>query len=356
MAKEPETETETVSEPVVETGTQSDFDMEAATADISSDLFGQGEEENAAATDKEPIEGEAVSGDITEAPPPQEEKPVEENSAEVQAVGAPKTWNKEELATWATLPKETQDALAPILARREEDFLNGITQYKSAADLGIRYSQVVEPYAPILAAENIDPIQLFQSFAANHYLLSRGTPDQKIALAATMLENYNIPLAQLLEYIAEGPAPVDPKYAALEKEINELKGKVTTRETAETDHIRQRLSTEIEQFANDPAHSHFNELANDIQKLFNAGLAANLQEAYDKALWARPDLRQQELDRLTAEKLAAEKAEEAKRREKVRKSTGDHVTALPKQRDGTIPKGSMDDTLNETMATISSRS
>jgi hypothetical protein len=54
---------------------------------------------------------------------------------------------------------------------------------------------VVAPYAPILAAEGVDPVQMFQSFAANHYLLSRGTDAQKVEIAAALFKGYKIPLS-----------------------------------------------------------------------------------------------------------------------------------------------------------------
>lgn len=354
-----------------------DLDIEAATAEISDDLFGQGGDDEGDQGSEGEDEGQSSDGgenvdaaEQSSSPTDEGEKKAEgeegkvvegevvENSEEVQAIGAPKTWTKEELATWATLPKETQEALAPILARREEDFLNGITQYKGAADLGVRYSQVVEPFAPMLAAENIDPVQLFQSFASNHYLLSRGTPQQKIDIAAKLINGYGIPLADLLNHIAEddSSAPVDPKIAAMEREIQELRGVVTSRTTQEQQIVADRISAEIDTFAKDPANPYFDELANDIQQLFAAGAASTLKEAYEKAVWANPVTRQKELDRMAKEKQSSEQAEEQKRKDKLAKSTADSVDVSSRsRRSDTAPKGTMDDTLSETAAAIAAR-
>jgi hypothetical protein len=344
--------------------------MEAATAEISESLFanednadksketaGEKSSGNDAASPQENKEGAVESQAPGEPAAPSDEKKEEENSAGVQATGAPKTWNKEELAAWATIPKEIQDKLSPILARREEDFLRGIQGYKGAADLGIAYSKVVEPYAPILAAENIDPVQLFQSFAANHYLLLRGAPEQKIQLAAQLLDNYKIPLGPLLDYIAESGTTVhkaeDPAVVALRKEIEDLKQGNTARQTAERDAVQKQLRTEIDKFAE--THEHFDELAEDIQKLFESKQASTLQEAYDKALFLNPQTREKELARLTDEKLAALKTEDEEKKKKVAKLTGDQLAVGPKSRNGTVPKGTMDDTLAETLAAIESR-
>lgn len=345
------------------------LDIEAATAEISSDLFGQGgdeeggegpegEEDESSSDGSENVDATDESSSPTDEAPVEEEtvlegEVVEENAESVQAVGAPKTWTKEALEKWATVDPVVQ---AEVL-KREEDFLKGITAYKGAADLGVRYSQVVEPYAPMLAAENVDPVQLFQSFAANHYLLSKGSPAQKVKLAAELINGYEIPLADLLNHIAEEGTnePVDPKIAALEKEIAELKGVVTTRQTAEQSAAQAKIDAEIDAFAADPAHPYFDEVAADISNIFKAGAASTLSEAYEKAVWANPSTRQKELDRIKAESLTAAAEEEKARLAKKAKSTADSVEVSERSKNGTVPTGSMDDTLSETMASISSR-
>lgn len=350
----------------IEQETQPDFDTEAAVADISSDLFGQGKEEEDDG-EEDLVEGEQdkssgePSADVAEPAPQSTEEiktvdgeVVEETSEEVQAVGAPKTWTKEALETWATIPPRAQEEIL----KREEDFFRGIGQYKAAAEVGQRYDAVVEPYKPILAAEGVDPVQLMQSFAANHYLLTKGTPQQKIELAATMLQGYEIPLADLLNHIADQDIdlnPPDPEVIALRKELGEIKSFIQSSQTSANNQLTARIDAEIEAFANDPAHPYFNELADDIHKLFKSGMANSLAEAYEKALYANPNTRQKEIDRLTAEKLSTVDAEAEKRKEKIAKSTAADVILTPKPRDGTVPSGSIDDTLEETMQKIVAR-
>jgi hypothetical protein len=354
----------------------SDLDMSAATAEISSELFGQ---DSAEGTDEEVAsigaeqkeageEGESSSGkgdDGTDADAaassPQTEGPakvvegevVEDNTEAVQEVGAPKTWTKEALQEWASIP----DRAKQEIIKREEDFLKGIQGYKAAADMGIAYSKVVEPYAPVLAAENVDPVELFKNFSANHYLLSRGTLPQKVELAANLLKGYNIPLADLLEFIAEDgePVAIDPQVAELRRELDQLKGGLTAAQQADyTRQVEQRAS-EVDAFAADPKNIYFQEVADDIRIIFEKGLADSLPEAYEKAIFANPVTRQKEIDRLTAERTSSAEAETEKRKQKIASSTADKVDTTPKVKDGTVLTGSMDDTLKETLAAIQSR-
>lgn len=328
---------------------QPEFDTSAAIAEISSDLFGQGSEED---NSQQSEGGEAPEGRGSVEPPlTQEETSTEENSAEVQELGAPSTWTKEALQEWAQVPERVKQEIL----KREDDMMKGMEQYKTAANLGQQYDTVVEPYRALLAAENVNPVELFQNFAANHYLLSRGTPEQKVQLAANMLQHYQIDLNALLTQFSRSPTPADPKIQNLERQVQTLTQTLTSQQQAAQEKAEAAAMADIEQFAADPAHPFFNELIGDIMKLMEAGVATTLSDAYDKAVYANPVTRQKEIDRLTAEKTSAKAQEEAARKTKIAQSTAATVKANSHHRDGTVPVGSMDDTLNQTLAQIQSR-
>lgn len=344
---------------------QSDLDTSAAIAEISADLFGQGSDNSDAGGKSADAGADGVpSGpsEVEQNPSQQQDKTGQEKPSadpdqsqttpEVQETGAPKTWSKEALAEWATLPPRAQQEIL----KREEDFLRGITQYKERAETGDRFSKVVEPYSPILQAENIDPVQMFQSFAANHYILSRGTEAQKLELAANMIAGYGIDFNNLANFIGDRILePADPRVATLEQEIAALKqGQATITEREKAAQVQQ-LGSEIETFAADPAHPFFAELVDDIAKLFETGQANTLAEAYEKAVYLNPTTRQKEVERLTAERLASQTTETVNRQDKIARSTAADLSLTPKSRNGTVPIGSIDDTLAETMARIANR-
>ena len=341
---------------------QSDLDTGAAIAEISADLFGQGSD-NSDASQKSADAGPEAdpSGPSGVETPPaqqpdktgQEQSPdAPDSSQAVQDTGAPKTWSKEALAEWATLPPRAQQEIL----KREEDFLNGITMYKTRAETGDRYSKVVEPFAPILQAENIDPVQMFQSFASNHYILSRGTEAQKLELAANMIAGYNIDFDKLANFIGDNILePADPRVAALEQEIAALKQNQSSIAERELATQKQQIDGEIETFAADPAHPFFNELVDDIAKLFETGQAQTLSEAYEKAVYLNPTTRQKEVERLTAERIASQTTGDTARQDKIARATAADLSLTPKSRNGTVPIGSIDDTLADTMARIASR-
>jgi hypothetical protein len=324
---------------------QPEIDTSAAIAEISSDLFGQesdGESESEVEREEAPVVPSTV-----ELPPEGEE-----NSAEVKETGAPGTWTKEALQEWAAIPLRAQQEIL----KREDDMMKGIAQYKSAADLAQRYESVVEPYKPILQAEGVDPVELFNSFAGNHYLLTRGTPAQKIELAANMLTHYGVDLPALLDHFGDKALEThDPEITSLRAELNTLKSQINQQATASTQQLRAKADAEIETFSTNPANIYFNELVDDIAKLLSTGVAETLPEAYEKAVYANPVTRQKEIDRLTADKQSSALSLEQARADKIARSTATDVKATSHQRNGTVPLGSMDDTLNETLAAINAR-
>lgn len=334
------------------------IDTAAALAEISSDLFGQGSSEGAddatALAEKpagEQVEQTPADSAVEKTPPAQEsEAKPEENSTEVQATGAPSTWTKEALAEWAAIPPRAQQEIL----KREEDALRGITQYKSRAEVGDRYESVVAPYKPVLDAAQIDPVQLFQSFAANHYLLSRGSEDQKLELAANMIQGYGIDFAKLVDFVGTRIIePVDPKIAELESRLAKFESAETQRQTQEAEASQTALLTEVDNFVKDPNHPFAAELLDDMTAIFSAKLANTLEEAYEKAVYANPTTRAKEIARLTAANPTPSPTP-AVRDDKGRFVAAD-VALDPKSRDGTVAVGSIDDTLAETMARIQAR-
>lgn len=327
--------------------TQVDIDTSEALDDISSELFGQDSDGEAVAGEEE-VSLEGAEAEVAPASPAIEPESPPQSSEEVQALGAPETWTKEAIAEWATVPPRVQQEIL----KREQDMHRGIEQYRGAAEIGQKYDSVVEPYRALLAAENVDPVQLFQSFAGNHYLLSRGTPEQKAQIGANLIRSYGIDIRQLAAHLDNQPQ-IDPQVAALQKEIAELRAGFSQVQKSTQEASIAEVTKEVNAFATDPNHPYFDELIDDIEKFLKSG--ASLQEAYDSAVYANPVTRQKEIDRLTAEKFAASSAAGQARETKIAKSRAAEVVTTPRARNGTVPVGTLDDTLEETMASIANR-
>jgi hypothetical protein len=343
MSENTET-TPQVETPSIPSG-ESSPDIQSMLDEISSDVFGGSSEEN---TD----EGRRVPESPPSVEPAAEDK-AGENSEEVQALGAPSTWTKEALAEWATMSPTLQKEVL----KREEDFHKGIESYKARAEFGDSFAEIMKPYETQLAAENVDPRQLVQAFAANHYTLLHGTPAQKTELTARLILGYGINVGDLADNLQrlnyKDPAPVDPEVANLKKEVQELRGRFSQQDTASRAELVNKIAADVDAFAKDPAHPFFEEVSVDIEALLRSGVAKDLQDAYDRAVWANPTTRAKVLD---AQNSAAKIAqEEAERQRKASRGNSANIAVLPNARSGTTPVGTIDDTLEETLAAIKSR-
>ncbi|MGR2433573.1 hypothetical protein FDG14_24970, partial [Salmonella enterica] len=74
----------------------------------------------------------------------------------------------------------------------------------------------------------------------------------------------------------------------------------------------QTVMSEIEQFKSNPANVHFEAVKDDMAILLQSNRAESLQDAYDKAVWMRPDIRKSlvEQQRTEAEQKSATQARE----------------------------------------------
>ena len=327
-----------------------DFDLAGASAELSESLFGGGGDSGA--SDDDPVLEDSPAGDSSAAPaePSAEEAAAAEVPVEsaAEVVPAPKTWRPEAAAKWAALPPEVQQEVL----KREQDIFKGLETYKADATIGKSFSQILAPYTPMLEAAGLDPLQQVEGLMRAHHALATGTPEQKALFFQRLAQDYNVSLGQP----ADDANPfVDPQVAALQSQLTALQSKLMEREAREASVVKQSLQKEIDDFASDPAHQYFDEVATDIAGLLRSKAAATLAEAYEKAVWANPVTRAKEQARLTAEAQAKAEASAAEKAEAARKASAANVRTSPKAASATAPLGSIDDTLSAALTAIRSR-
>lgn len=272
--------------------------------------------------------------------PPQQVQPKPHDSL-------PSTWKKGNPVadSWATLPDNVREEIH----RREGDFLKGIGQYKEAATFGADMAKELLPYQQVLQETNTNPRDAIKSMALAWNTLIKGSSQDKANLVLQLVKDYSIDFSSLGTDPQQGTAQqtqVDPRVAALERELGEIKGSLTAQE-------RQRAEAEtsanlalIQKFGSDPAREHYGLVESDIIDLLKSGLGQGmdklerLQMAYDKAIWMNQDSRKLLLAK--QEKERADKS--AKDAADARRAAGANVT-----RRGTPPvapkTGSIEDSL-----------
>lgn len=265
----------------------------------------------------------------------------------------PKAWKAEMHPRWKDLPAAVQNY---VLAR-EGEVETGFKQYGEKAKLADAIGQMLAPYKPLLDSQGLkDPIQTLNNLMVAHNVLSTQGPDKGAALLLNLAKNYKIGPDKLLALLNK---PADqPQETAAEKELRlrmealENDRKEEVRRNYET--IKSQVATEVEKFKADPAHPYYDEVAAEIA-LHLADPRVSLKEAYERACWSNPVVREKVLaDRQKAtEEAARKKAEEEAAAAK--KARGTTVRGKDTERPQAGKLGNFEDTMRETLAEIKGR-
>lgn len=281
---------------------------------------------------------------VVEAPAVEEKPPVDPALEK-----APSSWRKEAQAKWTELPPDIKSEVM----RREQDFHKGIEGYKQMANIGQLLDAEIRPYEPLIRAAGTTPQAAIRDFFNTAYIMKTGSPEQKAQTLLDIAHEYGVDMeavATVSERIAQGQPPVNPEVQELKQQLNQLSQSLQQREQAAAQQEFAGVVDETQKFARTKGHENYEAVKLDMAALIENGRAEGLQDAYDKAIWAHPEVRakllaQQEADK---RKQAAEKAAAAKR------AASTNVVSR-----GTLPSapvvGTMEDTIRQTYHKIQGR-
>ena len=325
-----------------------EFDIDAGVESIANDLgFNDPdneeieENEDSLTTDiKEDDDGLQIEGQKTaktEDVTTEETEDEKEQEQPVTAKAPPQSWAKDKHELWATLPVEAQD----YYELREKQMLDGIEQYKSGYKYGEILSKTLDPFREEMAKNGVDEVQAINNLFGHHRALTSGSLEQR--------QEAFVRLGQSIGLIppSEGQPAYDPRTQELQARLNRIEQQEAQRmQEIEQQHY-QDIERQVTDFAMAPGHEYFNEVADDIAILLNSGI--ELQDAYDRAVWANPITRAKELAKQAeqqAQSILAKKKEEA---EKAKKATSSNVRTIKTNSKSNEPMGSWEDTMRETL-------
>jgi hypothetical protein len=236
-------------------------------------------------------------------------------------------------------------AVMAAFVRRSEEMHRGLEQYRSKAQSAEAFEQALSPFMPTIQQSGMSPAEAAHHLFATEHALRYGSPEQKLQMLHKIASDYGIDMGQAQEFAANQP-PADPRVNQLQQQLQQMQSWVQQQNQAREWQERQTLNSEIEKFTSDPAHIYFEQVRGDMAGLLQAGLARDLKDAYEKAIYANPEVRQQVLA-----KQQAEQAEKARKEAAEKAQAAKQAAAVNLSRRGTLPAkkpiGSMDDTIRE---------
>jgi hypothetical protein len=225
-------------------------------------------------------------------------------------VEMPKTWNQASKGYWdklsghwVKLPPEVQQ----LIDSREQEVHKGFTRQDDERAFGREMHKAVQPYLQLIQSEGGTPARAVSNLLQTAALLRTGTPEQKTQAIMNVVRAFNVQIPG-----SDGkPVESNAEIAALREQVSRMENYIQQRHWNEQQQTQASIESEIETFASDPKNAHFETVKADMAALLKEGRAKDLQDAYDKAMWAHPDLRGQ----LLAER---EREAEQKKQEEIR--------------------------------------
>lgn len=240
--------------------------------------------------------------------PEQAEQPQAEQLPEIKP---PSSWKPEAKAAYIkaergeTLTPQEIKILTAEANRRESDFLVGIGEFKTHAQKARAFEQALAPYQQTIQQMGMDGPTAAARMLQVEHTLRYADPATKAAMLQKIAQDYGIDMG-----MAQQLPQQDPQTQYLMQQLNELRQTQQMWQNSIQEQERAKANHELTQFASSDK-PHFEAVRNDMADLLESGKAQSLEQAYEMAIWMRPDVRQTLIEQQQIE--AQKKYEEQQR-------------------------------------------
>jgi hypothetical protein len=237
----------------------------------------------------------------------------EQGAAATPLSRAPQSWRPQTRAHWDKLPTEVQQEIN----KRELEVSRGLSEAATARRGQQEFQSIVRPFEALLAASGVTAMQATRNLMTTAATLQTGTPQQKAQTVANIIRAYGIDIG-ILDKTLAGKAPppsvAGPDVRAIiqqELQNNPLMVERQREIEARKQALQQESHRSITEFASDPKNEYYEDLREDMADLLDLaaqrGRVMTIQEAYDRAAQAHPEISKLVEQRKRAEAAAAAK-------------------------------------------------
>jgi sulfur carrier protein ThiS len=205
-------------------------------------------------------------------------------------VRAPQSWRPDVRERFAALPAEVQAEVV----RREREVDAALKESVQARRAVSELQQIVQPHLATLQAEGVTPAQGFANFLSTATMLRTGSPEVKARAIANVIKQYGIDIEQLAAAIDGQPVQPAQQMPLRDPRVDELLTRINQAEQTRMQRARQAEEAAVQDFA--AQHEFFEdvrmEMADLIDLASKRGVALSYEEAYSRAVAARPEIAQ----------------------------------------------------------------
>lgn len=267
---------------------------------------------------------------------------------------APSSWKPLARAEWDKLPS----VVKAEIHRRESESHAGAQQLVPDAQFGKSLRQTIEPYRMLIEAEGGTPERAVGDLLRTAAIFRVGTPQQKLSAIAGIAQQYGVDLRPLFQPAQPGQ-PNSQLQSFRDPRVDQLLAN-QQRETAER---QRREQTDMESTVNrwmnevdaqgNATRPYISDVINDMAGLIPQLKESNplltnaqvLEEAYNRAIWAHPEIRT-----LLQQKAAADRQAELQAENQTRVREARRAASVNVPRRASTPTPGKPGTMEETIA------
>lgn len=219
----------------------------------------------------------------------------------VKEIPPPASWKNEHKAKWNELPLDIREEIS----RRDEEVHRGFTKLDEDRNLGKQIKEVVTPYLATIRAEGGTPVTAVADLLNTAHILRTGDALTKAQMVHNVIRQFGVDLS-----LIQGTAnQIDPQVQALQQKLSQIEYERNQEKLLQQQAQDGTVSSIIEEFAANPANQYYVQVKPQMAALLRAGLATDMQDAYDKAVKLDPSISQIVVSQ-NAEELAKKKQQE----------------------------------------------
>lgn len=247
----------------------------------------------------------------------------------------PNTWRRDLESEWANLPERVREEIH----KREQDFHAGVRQYRDAAGFGQSMAQEFLPYQQVIRERGLTPQGIVRDILRSLNTLVTGSEEAKTQEFLNLANAYGINLDNVMSLRQRAPSQAEVDLTPVLQRVDAIEARFTQAEQERERLQREEDEANVNAFLSDPKRPHAKAVSREMASLLLSGQARNLEEAYEKAIWIHPEVRQ---------KLLQQQEKERQKREAEEAAAAKKAAAANVNRRGSHPapakRGTMEDT------------
>jgi hypothetical protein len=220
----------------------------------------------------------------------------EDDTSEEKSVEPPTSWSDEDKEEFLKLPPEVREIIARREGERESAFHDKSQGFADSQAKINALESIVAPRRQGWAANGMNETQAIQQLIALSDM-ANSRPGEFIQWLA---KTTNFDLGTLVEDYGGGDEyadELDGEDSALLQRVSQLENHIVQNANAENVRAQGEAAFTLESFSNDKdntgqiKHPHYEKVKTAMGNLIEAGQANSLDEAYGKAIWMDPEIR-----------------------------------------------------------------